>query len=131
MDERHHSALRGQVPVFLTQLALCGLMVAVYACIGKMSTSVLLGALCGLTASLLNYCAMIFAILKAENSDSPEKAQLKIRGSYLLRSVVLFAALAIAIKFGGLEPIATLLPLALMRIALFVGGFFVKGGSAK
>ena len=131
MDERYRSAFRGQVPVFLSQLVLCALMVAVYACIGRLNTLVLLGALCGLLASLLNYSAMIFAVLKAENSDSPEKAQLKVRGSYLLRTVILFAALVVVIRFGGLDPLATLLPLALMRIALFIGSFFVKGGHAK
>lgn len=131
MDERHRSAFRGQIPVFLTQIGLCGLMVAVYACIGRLNPAVLLGALGGLLASVLNYSAMIFSILKAENSDSPEKAQLKVRGSYLLRTVILFAALVLAIKFGGADPIATLLPLALMRISLLIGGFFVKGGQAK
>ena len=131
MDERHASAFRGQIPIFLAELGLCALMVAVYACIGRLNGTVLLGAGCGAAAALLNHCAMIFALLKAENSESPAKAQLKIRLNYWLRTAILFGALVLVIKFGGADPLATLLPLILMRISLFIGGFFVKGGNAK
>ncbi len=131
MDKRHFSAFRGQIPIFLTELALCTLMVAVFACIGMLNTAVLLGAACGLLGALLNHCAMIFALLKAEKMENVAKAQLQMRLNYWFRTAILFGALVVAIKFGGADPIATLLPLVLMRISLFIGGFFVKGGSVK
>lgn len=128
MDERHDSAFRGQIPIFLTEPVLCAVMVAVYACIGRLNGAVLLGAGCGAAAALLNHCAMIFAILKAEKSENIAKAQLRIRLNYWLRTAILFGALVVVIKFGGADPLATLLPLILMRVSLFIGGLLMKGG---
>lgn len=126
MSENHKTTFREQLPVFLVQLALCAAMVGVYALLGRLTTAVVLGALAGAAASLLNYAWMIVSLLRAEQSDSPQKGQLKAQGNYILRMLVLIGALVIAIKYGKLDPIATLLPLILMRGALFIGGLMIK-----
>ncbi len=128
MNEIDKITFKSQLPVFVSELALCGAMVGVYALIGKLSQGVLLGAILGGAASVINYAVMIISLLRAEKSETPEKAQLKVRGNYLLRMVVLIAVLAVAIKFGALDPLATLLPLILMRIALFIGGLLIRKG---
>ncbi len=130
MNEIDKITFKSQFPVFLSQLLLCGAMIGVVAIVGRISKEVIFGAALGTAASLVNYAVMIISLLRAEKSDSPEKAQLKVRGNYILRMVVLIAVLAVAIKWGALDPLATLLPLILMRIALFIGGLLIRKGES-
>lgn len=130
MNEIDKITFKSQFPVFLSQLLLCGAMIGVFAIVGRISKEVIFGAALGTAASLVNYAVMIISLLRAEKSDSPEKAQLKVRGNYILRMVVLIAVLAVAIKWGALDPLATLLPLILMRIALFIGGLLIRKGES-
>ena len=128
MNEIDKITFRSQLPVFVSQIVLCVVMVGVYALLGKMSKEVLCGAGLGAAASLLNYIVMILSLLRAEKSETPEKAQLKVRGNYTLRMVALLAVLVLALKFGPFDPLATVLPLILMRIALFIGGLLIRKG---
>ncbi len=130
MNENDKITLRAQLPVYLAQLLLCAAMVGVFALLDRMTQHVIFGAILGAAASLLNYTVMILSLLRAEKSESPEKAQLKARGNYILRMVVLIAVLVIALKFGPFDPLATLLPLILMRIALFLGGLTIRKGES-
>lgn len=130
MTEIDKITFRSHLPVYLAQLALCAVMVGVYAVLGKLSQRVIFGAVLGAATSLLNYSVMIFSLLKAAKSDSPERAQLKARGNYILRMLLLMVGLVVALKFGPFDPLATLLPLILMRIALFLGGLLIKKGAA-
>ena len=124
--EARKTALRQQLPVFLAQLLLCGIMVGIYGIIGKFSPAVLYGAMAGMLVSMLNHVGLIFSVLDAENCDSPEKGQLKVRGGYLLRMLLMVGLLILALKFAQTDPIATLLPLILMRLALYIGGMIMK-----
>lgn len=128
MNEIDRLTLRAQAPVFISQLLLCAAMVGVYAIIGKMTMNVVFGAILGASASLLNYLVMVLSLLRAAKSETPEKAQLKARGNYMLRMLVLIVGLVVALKFGPFDPLATLLPLILMRIALFIGGLMIRKG---
>ena len=119
------TAFREQLPVFLAQLVLCGTMVGVYALLGSLTRSVLLGACVGTAVSMLNHGGLILSLLRAEECESPERGRLMAQGM-LLRLVLMVGVLALAMKLGGTDPIATLLPLILMRIALFVGGLLIK-----
>ena len=128
MNELDKITFRTQLPVFLVQLVLCSMMLGVYALIRRLTDQVIFGALLGAAASLLNYAVMIVALLRAEKSETPEKAQLKARGNYIVRMLVLLVVLIVALKFGPFDPLATLLPLILMRIALFIGGLLIRKG---
>ena len=130
MNEIDRLTVRAQVPVFISQILLCGAMVGVYAIVGKITQRVIFGAILGAGASLLNYLVMIFSLLRAAKSETPEKAQLKARGNYMLRMLVLIVGLVLALKFGPFDPLATLLPLILMRIALFIGGLMIRKGES-
>ena len=130
MNEIDRLTLRAQVPIFLSQLGLCAAMVGVFAILGKVTDRVIFGAILGAAASLLNYLVMIFSLLRAEKSESPEKAQLKARGNYTLRMLVLLVGLVVALKFGPFDPLATLLPLILMRVALMIGGLLIGKGES-
>lgn len=120
------STVRQQHPIFLAQLLLCAAMVGVFAVIGKFSKEVLQGAVAGMLVSMLNHVSLIFSLLQAEKCETPEKGQLKVRGTYILRMLLMVGLLVLALKFMGTDPIATLLPLILMRFALFIGGLMIK-----
>lgn len=118
--------LREFAPVFVTEVVLSGLMLAVYAASGRWSTAVLLGALLGTAAELVNFTAMTFSLLRAEQAETPQKGQLAAKGNYLLRTFTLLAVLVAALASDIFDPIATLLPLCFMRLALFAANFKKK-----
>ncbi len=124
--ENRKITIREQIPVFLAQVLLCGAMVGVYAILDRLTVAVLLGAGVGTAVSLLNHLALILSLLRVEQSDSPAKGQLKAQGSMMLRFLLMIGVLVLALKLWETDPIATLLPLILMRIALFLGGLLIK-----
>lgn len=120
------SILRQLLPVAAAELVLVGLMLGVYAALGYWSGKVLLGALLGTAAELVNFTVMTLSLLRAENADTPAKGQLSARGNYLLRMAVLLVVLVLALKSGRFDPLATLLPLCFMRIAIYALQFIPK-----
>ena len=130
MPENSNAALKEQIPFYLAELALTAAMLGVYAILGKLTTAVLWGAAIGAGVCILNHVTMVFSVLKAIESDSPQKGQLKMQGNYILRMLVLIAVFVLALKFLKTDPIATVLPLVLMRIALFIGGLIMKKGDS-
>lgn len=120
------AVFREQLPVMLTEVAASGLMLGVYALLGRLSAAVCLGAALGTAAALLNFAAMIFTLLRAERAESPAKGQLMARGMFMLRMLVLILALVFALRSGYFDPIATLLPLVLMRIAILAAELIFK-----
>lgn len=111
------------VPVLIAEAALTALMLGVYALAGRWSAKVLLGALLGAGLAIANFSAMVLSFLRGERTQDPEKLRLFARGGTFLRLIVLFGLLFCALKFWALDPLATLLPLVLMRIALFAAAF--------
>lgn len=107
------------LPAYIAEIVMSAIMVGVYVVIGKCSSKVILGALLGTVAELLNFLVMMLSVMKAEKAESPERGQLQVRGRYVTRMVVLLVVLALALKSGYFAPIPTLLPLCFMRIALF------------
>lgn len=118
--------LREFLPVLLTELVLSGLMLLVYALLDRWSTKVLLGALLGTAAELINFAVMAISLLRAEQAETPQKGQLTAKANYILRMFVLLAVLIAALVSGWFDPVATLLPLCFMRLALFAGGLMQK-----
>ena len=124
--ENRNATIREQIPVFAAQFLLCCAMVGVFALIGKFSKAVLIGACIGTAVSLLNHLGLILALLRAENDENPQKGQLKAQGAMMLRFLIMIGVLVLALKFLKTDPFATLIPLVLMRIALFLGGLLIK-----
>ena len=101
MTEQNNTAqtFRDILPVMLGELVLTGIMLGVYALLGKFSGRVLWGALIGAGAVLLNFTVMIFALLRAEKRGDAAKGQLYVRATYVLRMLVLAAVLIVALMF--------------------------------
>lgn len=117
---------RDVFPVMLGELLLTGLMLAVYALIGRFSLKVLWSAALGAGAVLLNFTVMVLALLQAEKRGSPEKGQLYVRATYALRLVLLAAVLILALKSKVFDPLATALPLCFQPIAVWLFELFRK-----
>ncbi len=120
------AALRSMLPILLITLAMTGVMIGVYALIGRLTGKVLLGAALGTAAALLNFAVMTLSVVKAESAESPERGALQVRLNYVIRMIVLAAALIVALKTDVFDPIATVLPLCFIRIAIFVSEIFRK-----
>ena len=119
-------ALRSMLPILLVTLAMTGMMIGVYALIGKLTGKVLLGAALGTAAALLNFAVMALSVVRAESAESPERGVLQVRFNYILRMIVLAAVLIVALKTKIFDPVATVLPLCFIRIAIFVSEIFRK-----
>ena len=119
-------ALRSMLPILLTVPLMSGIMIGVYALLGKLTAQVLLGALLGTVAALLNFTVMTFSVIKAEDAESPEKGALQVRGNYTLRMIVLAVVLILALKTKRFDPVTTVLPLCFTRIAIFLSELFRK-----
>ena len=117
---------RDVFPVMLGELLLTGIMLAIYALIGRFSLKVLWSAGLGAGAVLLNFTVMILALLQAEKRGSPEKGQLYVRATYALRLVLLAAVLILALKSKVFDPLATALPLCFQPIAVWLFELFRK-----
>lgn len=130
MNESNPTAqtFRDILPVMLGELLLTGMMLGIYALIGRFSAKVLWGALLGAGAVLLNFSVMIFALLKAEKRGSPEKGQLYVKATYALRMLLLAAVLIVALKTKVFDPLATALPLCFQPIAVWLFELFRKKG---
>lgn len=130
MNESNQTAqtFRDILPVMLGELLLTGIMLGVYALIGRFSTKVLWGALLGAGVVLLNFSVMIFALLKAEKRGSPEKGQLYVKATYALRMLLLAVVLILALKSKAFDPLATALPLCFQPVAVWLFELFRKKG---
>ena len=120
--------LRDFVSLFLAHVCLTGLMLLIFWLTGHWSGKVLYGGLLGAGVSMVSFLLLVLSALRAETAESPVKGQLAMRGSFLLRSLGMLAILVIALRSGRFDPIATLLPLCLMRLALFAPQLFRKKG---
>lgn len=114
------ATLRAMLPTLLAEVAMSALMLGVYALLGRLDARVACGAALGTAAALGNLLAMILLVLRAERAETPQKGQLYVRGTYPVRMLVLFGVLILALKSGYFDPLAAVLPLLFMRLALFL-----------
>lgn len=117
--------------VALGMVACIGIMVGIYALLGYYSTQVLLGAVVGGAVSLANFFFMaVFASLAADKAQDQDVkgGQALMKGSYLVRIILVFVILFACIKSGLCSLLPTVLPLVFVRPILTVAEFFRKSG---
>ena len=105
------------LPTLAAEVVLSGIMLGCYALFAALRQDILLGAALGTAAALVNF-AMILGLLRASKKENPLAAQLTSRVLFVVRMVVLLVVLVIALKSKRFDPLATLLPLCFMRLAL-------------
>ena len=102
-------------------------MIGVFALLGKYDTTVLLGGAVGAVVATGNFLAMAIGVNAA--ADKAEKQNVKggeatVRGSFLLRMVVMFLLLFAFAKSKLCNPIALVVPLVFVRFTLTIAEFF-------
>ena len=101
------------LPTLAAEVVLSGIMLGCYALFAALRQDILLGAALGTAAALVN-----LGLLRASKKENPLSAQLTSRVLFVVRMVVLLVVLVIALKSKRFDPLATLLPLCFMRLAL-------------
>lgn len=121
--------LKETAVVAIGQVVCVSVMLAVYALLGYFSAKVLWGGVVGSLLAILNFFFMAMvaetAASRAQRQDVAG-AQKLIRGSYPIRLLVLAVILIACAKSGLMDVLALVLPLAFVRITIFVSGFFRK-----
>ena len=116
-------------------------MLIVFALLGKMDMSVLLGGIYGCLLAVGNFFFLgvtVRRIADTENAADPEQiaqAKLKMRSSYITRTLVTGALLIVGLVVFKFNWIACLLPMIFPRVAILAGQLIaarrVKGSEIK
>ena len=116
-------------------------MLIVFALLGKMDMSVLLGGVYGCLLAVGNFFFLgvtVRRIADTENAADPEQiaqAKLKMRSSYITRTLVTGALLIVGLVVFKFNWIAYLLPMIFPRVAILAGQLIaarrVKGSEIK
>ena len=133
MDSRKF-VLQETAIVALGQAVCIGLMLGVFALLGKFDQSVWIGGLVGGVLAIGNFFFMaVSASVASEKAvkQDVKGGQLTMRLSYLVRLGVLFLLLFAVVKSGVGHVIASVLPLVFTRPVLFIAEFFRKSGEVK
>ena len=109
-------------------------MVAVYALLGYYDRSVLLGAVIGSLMAILNFFFM--AMNASQAADKAVRQDVKggtalMKGSYMVRLLVIFLILFACVKSGLCNALASVLPMVFVRPVITVAEFFRKSGEEK
>lgn len=108
-----------------------GVMVTIFALVGRFDITVLWGAVVGAVLSVLNFFFMaVVATLAADKAEQQdvEGGQKLIRASYPIRILVLAVILIACAKSGRFHVLALVLPLIFVRPTLTIAEFFRKKG---
>lgn len=117
--------------VALGMVICTGVMVGIFALLGKYDTAVLFGAIAGALLSFGNFFLMALgtslAADKAANQDV-KGGQALIQMSYIGRMIGLFLLLALCAKSGKCNVLALVIPLVFVRPILTIAELFKKKG---
>ena len=127
--------------VAIGSLILTAVMIAVFALLGRTELSVVLGGLYGCLLAVGNFFFLgvtVRRIADTENADDPEQvahAKLKMRSSYITRTIITGALLVVGLAVFKFYWIACMVPLIFPRITILavqmIGNRRAKGSEIK
>lgn len=121
-----------ETAVITLGMVICvGVMLGIYALLGKLDSSVWLGGLAGGLVSVFNFFFMaVCASLAADKAQAQDVkgGQALMKMSYLIRIGLVFVVLFACIKSGWCSLLPTVLPLVFVRPILTVAEFFRRSG---
>ncbi len=124
-------ALRETYPVILGVFLCAGVTVGIYGALGAFRMPVLWGALWGAALASGNHffiaVSAYSASEKAMNQDVKGGAAL-MQGSYLTRMLALFLLLVVGVMVLNMEPLPSVIPIAMLRPTVTVIELFRKKG---
>lgn len=97
-------------------------VVLVFALIGKFELSVLWGTLVGYVLAVGNFILMSYGVVKALETGDEAAAKLKMRSSYIWRTIVMLAVMALSIAFEFVHWIPVLISVFYPRIIITARG---------
>ena len=135
--QKHREILR-QVCRLMVALAVCvAIMLGVYALLGAFTSSVVVGAILGFVLAVGNFVSLSITVSnamdRAARDKDPQRAQLSIQASGVIRLLVLAAIYILLFRAKLCDPVAALLPLLMAQAVLKLVEFFRKddeGGDA-
>lgn len=130
MTESRKIVLKQTALITTGEVVCVALMCGVYALIGKLSLSVVLGGLVGLVLATANFFFMaVVATLAADKAQAQdvEGGKKLMKSSYPIRILVLAGLLILCAKSGFFDVVALVLPLLFVRPILTIAEFFNKG----
>ncbi|WP_298731548.1 ATP synthase subunit I [uncultured Subdoligranulum sp.] len=128
--QKHKDVLHQTGRLALALVVCVGAMLGVYALLGKFTTSVFLGAVIGSVLAIGNFLSLSItvsnALDRAARDQDPQRAQLSIQASSVVRLLVLAAIYILLFRAEVCDPVAALIPLLLAQAALKLVEFFRK-----
>ena len=123
--QKHRDVLQ-QASRLAVAVALCiAAMLAVYALTGHFTNAVLLGALIGFVMAMGNFLSLSITVMnRAANGGSPQKAQLEIQTSSVVRPVILVIIYILLFRAELCDPLAAILPLLFAQFCIKLIDFF-------
>lgn len=126
-----HKDILEQVSRLAVALLICVVaMLLVYGLLGAFSVKVLLGAGIGFLLAVGNFVSLSItvsnAVDRAARDNDPQRAQLSIQSSSVIRLLALALIYIMLFRAGVCDPVAALLPLLLAQMALKLVEFFRK-----
>lgn len=135
--QKHRDILRQVARLTIATSVCVAAMLGVYALLGNLDSSVLLGAVIGLVLAVGNFFFLSVtvsnALDRAARGQNPQRAQLSIQASGVIRLLVLAGIYILLFRSRLCDPLAALLPLLFAQVALKLVEFFWnddKGGDA-
>lgn len=135
--QKHRDILHQVTRLTIAMIICVGIMLGIYALLGIFTRSVLVGAVVGLILSIGNFVSLSItvsnALDRAARDNDPQRAQLSIQASSVIRLLVLAAIYILLFRAKLCDPIAALLPLLLAQGVLKLVEFFrndKEGGGA-
>lgn len=131
MDSRKYVLTQTGI-ILVGQAVGIGAMVGIFALLGQLDRTVVLGGLVGGLVATLNFFFMAVGLTlaadRAEQQDA-KGGKAMVRSSYMIRILVMFGVLFLCAKSGYFHVIALVVPLLFVRPALTVAEFFKKKGA--
>lgn len=126
--QKNRDVLR-QVGGLAVALLVCiAVMLAVYALLGRLDRLVLLGAVFGWILAVGNFLSLSItvsnALDRAANGGSPQKAQLEIQTSSVVRPVILVIIYILLFRAELCDPLTAILPLLFAQVCIKLIDFF-------
>lgn len=131
---RNKDVLKQVLLIFACEVACICVMLAVYALMNKLDSTVLLGALAGGLVAIGNFLFLSISVSRAADraasgeEGAAAKATVSVQRNSILRKVALIIIYIILLKSGYFDLLATILPLVFVQVSIYVTEFFRKGG---
>ena len=118
----------------ISEAVLVAIVSVVFAVLDKFDRTVVIGGLAGAILAIANFFFLAMAADSAADSAVAQDVKTgknKMRSSYMMRMIVIFAILLILAKTGIANPIALVVPFFAVRPLIMVDEFFRKPKEQK